>query len=95
MSKTIRLIQSEIDEILGQIDLLIRGESSTQAKSFFENWKDDIIDRYKYDNIKNYCFERVDEMTNFAEDGCFFTPDEQIKEREKEAQSLRDEIKKV
>jgi hypothetical protein len=95
MSKTIRLIQSEIDEILGQIDLLIRGESSTQAISFFENWKSDIIDRYKYDNIKNYCFERVDEMTNFAEQGCFFTPDEQIKEREKEAQSLRDEIKKV
>ena len=95
MSKTIRLIQSEIDEILGQIDLLIRGESSTEAKNFYENWKDEIISNYKYDNIQNYCIERVDEMTNYAENGCFPTPKEQIEAREEEARNLRNEILKV
>ena len=95
MSKTIRLIQSEIDEILGQIDLLIRGESSTEAQNFYENWKDEIISNYKYDNIQSYCIERVDEMTNYAENGCFPTPKEQIEAREEEARNLRNEILKV
>lgn len=95
MSKTYREIENEINNINNEIDLLIRGESNNLAKRFYQEFRDSINARYKYDNLKDYCTDRVNEMTNFAEGGCFPTPLEQQKEREEEAQRLRDEIKKV
>jgi hypothetical protein len=95
MSKTYREIENDINNINIEIDLLIRGESNSLAKTFYEEFKEDVNDRYLYNNVKAYCVERVDEMTNYAQGGCFSTPLEQQKERDEEAQRLRDEIKKV
>lgn len=95
MSKTIREIDADINNINDEIDMLIRGESNSKAKKFYEKFKDNVNSRYKYDNLKDYCTERVDEMTNYAEGGCFATPLEQQVERDEEARRLREEIKKV
>ena len=94
-AKTYREIEKEIDEIISEIDLLIRNEANTKAKNFYKDWRGRIIRAYKYDDLKGYVNLRIDEMTFFAEGGCFPTPPEQIEEREKEAQLLRDELKKI
>lgn len=95
MAKTFREIESEINTINAEIDFLIRTETIDTAQRFYEGWALDINSRYDYNNVKNYCFERIGEMTYFAEGGCFPTPPEQIKEREEEWDKLRQEILKV
>jgi hypothetical protein len=95
MSKTYREIENEINNIKDEVDLLIRGESNQEAKEFYEDFLLNINNRYLYKDVKAYCLARVEEMTNYAEGGCFETPTEQQKERDEEAKRLRDEIKKV
>jgi hypothetical protein len=94
-AKMYREVEKEIDEMISEMDLLIRNEPNTNAKRFYQDWRSRIIRNYIYDDIKLYVSLRIDEMTFYAEGGCFPTPPEQIEEREKEAKALRDELKKI
>jgi len=94
MSKTFREIEADIRNINDEIDLLIRSESNSEAKIFYEQFKENVNSRYLYNNVKAYCTQRVNEMTNYAEGGCFATPLEQQVERDEEASRLIQEILK-
>ena len=94
-AKTYREVVREIDDIVGEIDMLIRNEPNKKAKRFYEDWRETILHVYQYDDLKGYAKKRIEEMTFFAEGGCFATPDEQIIEREAEAKMLIDELIKI
>jgi hypothetical protein len=93
--KTYQLIFKDLQDLNDEILQLIKNEKFPKLKSFFEDWYEQAEERYTLNNPKQYCVNRIDEMTFYAKGGCFPTPDEDIETRNLEAQRLRDELKKM
>jgi len=93
--KTYEEIGREIDATVEELDLLVRNEKLPNLKQYFLDWKEFMIRKYKYNDKKKYCTEKINEMTFFAEDGMFTTPEESIDKRTQEAERLLEELDKV
>lgn len=93
--KTYQLIFKDLQDLSDEILQMIAKETNNELKLFFENWYEDAKDSYTLNNPKQYCINRIDEMTFYAKGGCFPTPDEDIESRNLEAKRLREELKKV
>lgn len=93
--KTYEEIGREIDATIEELDSLIRDENLPNLKQYFLDWKEFMIRRYKYNDKRQYCTEKINEMTFFAEDGMFTTPEESIEKRTQEAERLLEELDKV
>jgi hypothetical protein len=93
--KTYEEVGREIDHIVEELDLLVRGESMPNMKRYFEDWKSRMITNYNLNNKKKYCTDKINEMTFFAQGGMFKTPEESKEKRSEEADRLIDELDKV
>jgi hypothetical protein len=95
LRKTYQQVFRELETAMEEWELLIRIETNYNLKTFFENVFVAIKRYYRIDKPKIYCNNRINEMTFYAEGGCFATPDEDIEKREKEADRLREELLKM
>jgi hypothetical protein len=93
--KTYEEVGREIDLIREELDLIVRGETQPNLKRYFESWKTLIETKYKLNNKKLYCADKINEMTFFAQGGMFTTPEESIEKRSEEADRLLEELDKV
>lgn len=93
--KTYQLVFKDLEETNEEILKLISDETNGSLQTFFRNWYQEATRKYRLDKPLQYCLNRIDEMTFYAKDGCFPTPQEDIEKRDLEAERLRDELLKV
>jgi hypothetical protein len=96
------------ENILQEIELLIRLEKNTDFAGVLKQFLSMVKTStsydssgfltslgYSYGNAKKYITEKIDEMTIFAQDGIFATPDEQVEKRTEIAERLYEELTKI
>jgi hypothetical protein len=93
--KTYEEVGREIDSIREELDLIVRGETRPNLKTYFERWKEMMETEYRLNDKSLYCMDKINEMTFFARGGMFTTPEESIEKRSEEADRLIDELDKV
>jgi hypothetical protein len=90
--KTFEEIRRELAQIVEEMYMVVETTSEAALKAYMENWQRKMINDYKLENFKTYCMNKINEMTIYARDGVFPTPEESIEKREAEATRLRAEL---
>jgi len=108
-TKTYREIIQQINSILGEIEMMIRTEQNTRFQEYLRDeflpliknpttydYTGRVIDYgYNYDNPTQYMIDKINEMTIYAKNGYFETPQEDIDKRNEEAERLINELTKI
>ena len=90
--KTFEEINRELSQILEEIYIVVQTTTEPAIKRYLESWSRMVTRDYQLDNLKTYCVNKINEMTFYARDGVFPTPEESIEKREAEASRLRAEL---
>lgn len=90
--KTFEEISRELTQVVDELFILVQTTTDVDLQSYLESWSNMIQREYNLNDVKNYCLDKINEMTFYARGGVFETPDESIEKREAEAKRLRTEL---
>lgn len=108
-TKTYREIIQQMNNIIFEIEMMIRTEQNAKLKAYFKDLFLPLINNqsqytysgrltiagYGYSNPIQYISDKINEMTIYAKEGYFETPKEDIETRNKEAERLLIELTKI
>lgn len=93
--KTYKLVFADLENHIEEMNKISKDEKDRNLRNFIDSWAIRITNKYYLDRPKQYCLNRIEEMTFYATGGAFETPKEEIEEREENARFLREELKKM